>query len=199
MGNIARTGLPNLLSAMNTFPILLRNFRRLFSSAHIAGVLAALVLFAGVLPTPVEAQVRRGFVGRGFGGPRLGIGLGLGFGLGLVGGLAYSNVYGVDQNVYVYTPAPPVYYYAPQVTPQYVVVQSAPAVQQTAPVVPTPATPAPAVAQTAPVAPSTAAAAASTPIVPGKTGRIVYDSNAKPIGVIILNADGTQEFIPLTP
>jgi hypothetical protein len=30
-----------------------------------------------------------------------------------------------------------------------------------------------------------------------KTGKIVYDSNGKPIGVIVVDADGKQEFVPL--
>jgi hypothetical protein len=55
-------------------------------------------------------------------------------------------------------------------------------------------------------APAPAAAAPATPAAPsapvtsavGKTGRIVYDSNSKPVGVIVSNADGSQEFVPLT-
>jgi hypothetical protein len=111
----------------------------------------------------------------------------LGFGLGLLGGLAFNNVYaGYPYVVNTYTVPPPVYYY-PQTVPQYVVVNTAPApsvVYAPAPAAAAPATPA------APSAPVTSAV--------GKTGRIVYDSNSKPVGVIVSNADGSQEFVPLT-
>jgi hypothetical protein len=30
-----------------------------------------------------------------------------------------------------------------------------------------------------------------------KQGKIVYGADGKPVGVIIMNADGTQNFVPL--
>ena len=170
---------------MNILKTSFRGPRRLFTSLSFTSLLSVVVLLAGVLPTPLEAQGRRDF-GHG-GGPRFGVGFGWGIGLGLLGGLAVSNVYGGNQ--YVYAAPPPVYYY-PQVAPQYVVVNPAPTVVYSTPA---PSSPAPAptlAAALAPVAPTT--------VVAGKSGRVVYDSNAKPVGVIIVNADGSQEFVPLT-
>jgi hypothetical protein len=62
--------------------------------------------------------------------------------------------------------------------------------------VPVPATPAPGVAAT----PATEPSASSSNIpMSSKVGKIVYDANQKPIGVIILDSDGKQEFVPLNP
>jgi hypothetical protein len=66
-----------------------------------------------------------------------------------------------------------------------------------------PTTPAPAVVMTAPAmsspapAPAPAPAVSSSTPMSSKTGKIVYDSNGKPIGVIVVDADGKQEFVPL--
>ncbi len=71
--------------------------------------------------------------------------------------------------------------------------------------VPVPATVAPTIVSApapapAPAAPVAAAPSTGTSSIPmsSKVGKIVYDSNQKPIGVIILDADGQQEFVPLT-
>jgi hypothetical protein len=65
-----------------------------------------------------------------------------------------------------------------------------------------PTTPAPAVMMVPPVtsaapAPTPAPAANTSIPMSSKTGKIVYDANAKPIGVIIIDADGKQEFVPI--
>jgi hypothetical protein len=184
MSNIKQAGVSNILPFMNSFPSSLSGLRRRFVSIPFAGLLAAVVLLAGMLPTPLEAQ-RRDF-GRGFGGPRIGLGLGFGLGLGLLGGLAIDHAYAAP--VYVYQDAPPVYYY-PQPAPQYIYVTTPPPAPP-APVVV--AAPAPAAAPAAP-----AGSYAPVALTPGKSGRIVYDSNGKPVGVIVASADGTQEFVPL--
>jgi hypothetical protein len=160
---------------MNTFPTNGCGLRRQFVSLPFAGILAAVVFLAGVLPTPVEAQAHRGF-----GGPRFGVGLGIGFGLGVLGGLAVGNAYAASP-MYVYSDPPPVYYYQP--APQYVYV---------------PAPPVPVVVAAPPAPAAPAASPAPVALAAGKTGRIVYDSNGKPVGVIVSNADGSQEFVPLT-
>ena len=30
-----------------------------------------------------------------------------------------------------------------------------------------------------------------------KTGKIMYDSNGKPVGVMVVDPDGKQEFVPI--
>ncbi len=47
----------------------------------------------------------------------------------------------------------------------------------------------------APAAPPPAAPQVA--VAPGKNGKIVYDADKKPIGVIVLDSDGKQEFVPL--
>jgi hypothetical protein len=34
-------------------------------------------------------------------------------------------------------------------------------------------------------------------VAPGKKGKLVYDANSQPIGVIILDSEGKQEFVPI--
>jgi hypothetical protein len=146
--------------------------RRLFSGVPAGAAFLALVLFASLTPSTAHAQrFGRGF-GRGFGG---GLGWGLGFGLGSA--LVYDSYYYAPPPV-VYTADAPTVYYIPQpAAPQTVVVNPAPA-----PVA-------------APAAPVAAAPAASNA---GKMmSKIVYDANGKPLGVIILSPDGSQQFVPL--
>ncbi len=172
----------NLLSYRH-FP---RTKPRLFS-IRASFLLAATVLFAGLAPATAHAQ-GHGFGGRGFGG---------GIGRGFVGGLGFGIGLGISRDLFdpyvVY--APPsgyvVYsgptYYVPPPSPQYVVVA------------PAPVTPAPTVVYSPSAAPTPAAApVAPAPAANGKTGRIVYDSNGKPVGFILQNPDGKQEFVPLT-
>jgi hypothetical protein len=79
----------------------------------------------------------------------------------------------------VYTEVmPPTYYYVPQPAPQTVVVY---------------APPAPPAPVAAPVAPTPVTITSGT----GKSGRILYDSNGKPVGVVVIDAEGKQEFVPL--
>lgn len=53
---------------------------------------------------------------------------------------------------------------------------------------------------TAPATPAEPAAAEGSSSLPlsSKIGKIVYDGNHQPIGVIVLDSDGQQEFVPLT-
>ena len=73
-----------------------------------------------------------------------------------------------------------------------------PPVQQVV-VMPEPVPPPPAVyASSQPAQPAPAPAAApQVPVAPGKNGKIVYDGSGKPIGVIIVDGDGKQEFVPI--
>ena len=82
---------------------------------------------------------------------------------------------------------------------QVIVYNQVPMVTTPAPtVVMTTPAPAPApVAAPATPAPEPAPAANTSIPMSSKTGKIVYDSNAKPVGVIILDADGKQEFVPI--
>ena len=165
------------------------NFNRArgwFAGFRASVVLAAVVLFAGLAPTTAHAQAH-GFGGRG---------VGIGFGRGLVGGLGFGIGLGLTRELFspysFYDRAPgyvvystPVYY-APQPYPPVVVYA------------PAPAAPAPAIVYNPPAQPApTSAPAAPVSIATGKTGRIVYDSNGKPVGIILLNPDGKQEFVPV--
>ncbi len=73
-----------------------------------------------------------------------------------------------------------------------------PPVQQVV-VMPEPTSPPPAVyASSQPAQPTPAPAAApQVPVAPGKNGKLVYDGSGKPIGVIIVDGDGKQEFVPI--
>jgi len=101
---------------------------------------------------------------------------------------------------------PPGAFVAYQTSPNGVVLNECvvvPPVQQV--VVPAVATPAPAVVMTSPApavvtAPApTAAPAPAAPAVPmsNKMGKIVYGADGKPAGVIVLDADGKQEYVPI--
>jgi len=141
----------------------------------------ALALTVGL--APVQANAGDRFFGHGGFVPSLGRGLGWGLGIG-IGAAIINDSFGYRPPV-VYSPT--VVYPAPQ-QPVYYFVQPAP---QTV-VVAAPA-PAPASVAAAPAAPAPAPVAMGT----GKSGRLVYDSNAKPVGVIVTGADGKQEFVPL--
>jgi len=65
--------------------------------------------------------------------------------------------------------------------PTIVVTSPAPAPTPAAPTAPTPAQP----------------STSSVPMSSTKSGKIVYDSNGKPIGVIVTEGNGQQEFVPL--
>jgi len=146
-------------------------------------VFAALGLFAGLMPATAQARDfgGRGFIGgRGFVGGRGFIGgLGFGLGVGLGQSLFYPNYYVYQPGVVTYSSPTPVYYYYPQNT----VTVYSPAPVASAPTV---AAPAP-----APVAPAPVSSSAS------KLSKILYDASGKPIGVLVLNNDGSQEFVPL--
>jgi len=166
---------------MNTSMLSLPGTRRLFSFRFASAALIALVLMVGVVPATAHAQGR--FGGRGFGG---GFGHGLGWGLGF--GIGNALVYNTFDRGYYYAPSvvyttaePATVYYVQQPAPQTVVVNSAPA----------PAAP---VAAPAPVATPTAAPVASNA---SKMSKVVYDASGKSMGVLLLNADGSQEFVPL--
>ncbi len=65
-----------------------------------------------------------------------------------------------------------------------------------------PATPAPTVMMAAPAntvapAPAPAPTASSSTPMSSKTGKIMYDSNGKPVGVMVTDPDGKQEFVPI--
>ncbi len=157
---------------MNTSMLSLPGIRRLFSFRFASAALMALVLLVGVMPATAHAQGR--FIGRSFG---RGLGWGLGFGIG--NALVYSAFdrgYYYNPTVVYSTPAP--VYYVEQPAPQTVYVNSAPAP----------------VAAAVPVAIPTAAPVASNA---GALSKIVYDANGKPMGVLLLNADGSQQFVPL--
>ena len=151
--------------------------RRLFSGLSVSALLMALVLAVGLMPTTAHAQGR--FIGRSFG---RGLGWGLGFGIGnaLVYN-AFDRGYYYNPTVVYTTAEPATVYYVQQPAPQTVVVNSAPAPVAT-------------VAAPAPVAAPTPAPVASNA---GALSKIVYDSAGKPMGVILLNADGSQQFVPL--
>lgn len=160
----------------------LRN-RRFFSGSFVSAALLALVVLVGLMPTTAHAQGR--FIGRGFGG---GFGRGLGWGLGF--GIGDALVYNAFNRGYYYQPSvvyttaePATVYYVQQPAPQTVYVNQTPAP------VATPAAPAPAITVTAPPAP-----VASTG---NKLSKVVYDSSGKPMGVLVLSSDGSQEFVPL--
>ncbi len=105
-----------------------------------------------------------------------GPGWGWGLGLGFAGGLIYSYLY--PPYWYDYSIWPPYEYsYVPDVSTQYVVVP---------PAVPLPSTPAPAVS------------APTTTVTTGTTGRLLYDAQGNPIGVLLVHPDGTQEFVPVS-
>jgi hypothetical protein len=73
-----------------------------------------------------------------------------------------------------------------------------PPVQQMVMVQPT--TPAPTVVMAAPAtttAPAPAPAVSSATPMSSKTGKIMYDSNGKPVGVMVTDPDGKQEFVPI--
>ncbi|HTB63881.1 MAG TPA: hypothetical protein VK737_09850 [Opitutales bacterium] len=163
---------------MNTSTIALPTSRRLRPGFSMGALLLALVLLAGLMPTTAHAQR---FGGRGF-GPSFGRGLGWGLGVGIGSALIYDAFGGPN---YIYSPpvvytSPPVVYYS-QPAPQTVVVYSPPA----------PAA-APALVA-APIASAPATITSGT----GKSGRILYDSNGKPVGVVVVDAEGKQEFVPL--
>ena len=98
---------------------------------------------------------------------------------------------------------PPGAFVAYQTTPAGVVLSECvvvPPMQQI--VVPTVSTPAPTVVVTSPApavapAPAPAAPVSSSMPMSSKQGKIVYGADGKPMGVIILDADGKQEFVPL--
>ncbi len=46
-------------------------------------------------------------------------------------------------------------------------------------------------------APPPATPTAQVAVAPGKKGKLVYDANSQPIGVIILDSEGKQEFVPI--
>ncbi len=78
-----------------------------------------------------------------------------------------------------------------------------PPVQQV--IVPVPTTPAPTMVTTPAPAPTVVSTPAPAPAptvsssmaMSSKTGKVVYDSNGKPIGVIVVDPEGKQEFVPL--
>ncbi len=163
-------------TSMPSFP----GVRRLLSGISARSAFLALVLLVGVMPATAHAQRRFGG-GHAF-GPGFGRGLGWGLGVGIGSALVYDSFYsGYYQPPVVYTAEAPTIYYVPQPAPQTIVVNPAPA----------PAAPAaaPTAAPAATIAPTTATAA--------KMSKIVYDANGKPLGVILLNADGSQQFVPL--
>jgi len=152
-----------------------RGARRWFSSAVIA-----VALIAAAVPATAQAQGRFGG-GRSF-GSSVSRGFGWGLGVGIGRALVYNTVYSSYPN-YIYTPvystaASPTFYYVTQpAQPQTVVYNT------TAP---------------APVASAPAPAAIAAPPAPTtQASKVLYDANAKPIGVLLLKSDGTQEFVPL--
>ncbi len=98
---------------------------------------------------------------------------------------------------------PPGAFVAYQTSPQGVVLGECIVVPpQPQIIVPTVTTPAPQVVVAATPAPAPAATAAqpstsSVPMSSTKSGKIVYDSNGKPIGVIVVESNGQQEFVPI--
>jgi hypothetical protein len=155
--------------------------RRFFTGSSISAALLALVLCVGLVPTTAHAQGR--FGGRSFGsGFGHGFGWGLGFGVG--NALIYSSVnrgYYYQPSVVYTTAAPAQVYYVQQPVPQTIVYNTAPAPVVTAP--------APIVQTTAPAAPTVSTS--------NMLSKIVYDASGKPMGVLLLNNDGSQEFVPL--
>lgn len=129
-----------------------------------------LLAVLGLKATPAYAGGGRDFLGgRGFlGGVAFGVGVSLGR------SLFYSPPrYYVQPNYVVYQNPSPIYYVPPS-TPQNVTVV---------------ATPPPAAPVTQPT---------SVPVsTRGRLSKILYDADAKPVGVLVLNNDGSQEFIPL--
>jgi hypothetical protein len=175
---------------MNALKHRFGGINRLFTFRRATAMIAVTVLFAGIIPAPVHAAGPvfggrgvgpvRGFgPARGF-GTGVGIGLGYGLGFGIGASLAYPYSYGVPYYYYdqpvIYSDVPSTVYYVQPSAPTVVVTPPAPA--PVAPVAP--------VASTGPAAPAKA-----------KTGQIVYDGNAKPIGVLVSKSDGSTEYVPL--